>query len=249
MGRRISTGTGGAAADLLLAKQSDIRFGDADTSNFVAIQAPSTVSANYTLTLPNAVAASSGYALLSDTNGELSWGSAAPLLENNTSDASANYLLFTNATSGNLTAARVSTSNISFVPSTGLMTLNGLTVNGTTTLSETTETLNVINSYGTSQSVSFTTGNVHQLNGLTGNYTFNWTDVPTAVNRTFTLTHIIPQGATPRIPTTLQINSSTVAINWAGNVTPTGSANRQNIVSFLIWYTGTFTCVAALGSY
>jgi hypothetical protein len=249
MGRRITTGTGGANADLLLAKQSDIRFGDADTSNYIAIQAPNTVSANYTLTLPSAVAAANGYALTSTTGGDLSWASAAPSLTDESSDSGTNYLVFTSASSGNLTAARVSTSNISFVPSTGLMTVNGLTINGTTTLAETTENLNVINSYGTSQSVAFTNGNVHQLNGLSGNYTFNWTGVPTTVNRTFTLTHIIPQGGTPYRPATLQINSSSVTINWAGNVTPTGQANRQNIVSFLIWYTGSFTCVAALGSY
>lgn len=249
MGRRISNGTGGATSDLLLAQQSDIRFGDSDTSNYVAIQAPSTVSANYTMTLPSAVASSNGFALLSDTGGSLSWSSPAPTLTNETSDTGTNYLVFTNASSGNLTAARVATSNISYVPSTGVMTVNGLSINGTTSLSETTETLNVINSYGTSQSVAFSNGNVHQLNGLSGNYTFNWTGVPTTNNRTFTLTHIIPQGVTPYRPATLQINSSAVTINWAGNVTPTGQANRQNIVSFLIWYTGSFTCVAALGSY
>jgi hypothetical protein len=249
MGRRISNGTGGATSNLLLAQQSDIRFGDADTSNYVAIQAPSTVSTNYTMTLPSAVSASNGFALTSDTGGTLSWASTAPSLTDESLDAGTNYLVFTSASSGNLTAARVATSNISYIPSTGVMTVNGLTITGTTTLQETTESLNVINSYGTSQSVAFSNGNVHQINGLSGNYTFNWTGVPTTNNRTFTLTHIIPQGATPRIPTTLQINSSPVTINWAGNVTPTGSANRQNIVSFLIWYTGSFTVVAALGSY
>ena len=34
--------------------QGDVRFADADSSNYVAIQAPSTIATNFTLTLPSA---------------------------------------------------------------------------------------------------------------------------------------------------------------------------------------------------
>ena len=40
--------------DLLLKSQSDIRFYDSDSSNYIAIQSAATVGSNYTLTLPDA---------------------------------------------------------------------------------------------------------------------------------------------------------------------------------------------------
>jgi hypothetical protein len=51
--------------DITLNAQSDLRFADADSSNWVAFQAPSTVSANVTWTLPATDASVSGYALQS----------------------------------------------------------------------------------------------------------------------------------------------------------------------------------------
>jgi hypothetical protein len=131
----------------------------------------------------------------------------------------------------------------------GKLNVTELSVTGTTQINEITEVLTVVDGYGTTQSRPFSDGNVFLLNGLTGNYIFNWTGIPTTTNRTFSLTHIISQGATPRIPSALQINGTPVTINWAGNVVPTGSINRINIISFLIWYTGTFTCVASVSSY
>ena len=69
--------TGGAlTGDLTLNAQSDLRFADADSSHSVGFQAPSTVAANVTWTLPAADASVSGYALKSDGAGNLSWGLA-----------------------------------------------------------------------------------------------------------------------------------------------------------------------------
>ncbi len=53
--------------------QGNIRLADADSSNYVALQSPAALSANYTLTLPNAVAGGSNYALVGDGTGTLSW--------------------------------------------------------------------------------------------------------------------------------------------------------------------------------
>jgi len=53
---------------------SDIRFADADSSNYVAIHAPTTVSVNYTITLPAAAPTASTLVLAaSDTAGTLTW--------------------------------------------------------------------------------------------------------------------------------------------------------------------------------
>lgn len=59
--------------DVTLNAQSDLRFADSDSSNWVAFQAPATVSSNVTWTLPSADATTSGQALVSDGSGTLSW--------------------------------------------------------------------------------------------------------------------------------------------------------------------------------
>lgn len=129
-------------------------------------------------------------------------------------------------------------------------TFTTFTATGITTLSEIAETIFTISSYGTSQSTSFLNGGVYYVSGMTGNFTFNWTSVPTTTLRSFTLTLIISQGGTAYVPTTLQVNSSGVSIGWAGGVTPTGRANKIDVVSFYIYnISGTFVAIASMGSY
>jgi hypothetical protein len=110
-------------ADALLSAQNDLRFGDADSSNYVALQAPSSISTNYTLTLPDAVAGTNGFALTSDTNGVLSWSAAGAALSDNNTDSGTNYVAFTTQNTGFLTSARVATTTrpLTYQPSTGTL--------------------------------------------------------------------------------------------------------------------------------
>jgi hypothetical protein len=129
-------------------------------------------------------------------------------------------------------------------------TFTDLTATGTTTLAEITEVLVPIASYGTSQSSAFANGGVFYLTGMTGNFTFNYTGVPTTTARTITLTLILGQGGTAYVPTTLQVNSVGVTINYAGGITPSGRANKIDVASFFIYnVSGTFVAVGALSSY
>lgn len=64
------------AGDLTLNAQKDLRFADADSSNWVAFQAPSTVSTNVTWTLPSADG-SPNQVLSTDGSGTLSWATAS----------------------------------------------------------------------------------------------------------------------------------------------------------------------------
>jgi len=64
------------AADLTLNAQSDLRFADSDSSNWVALQAPATVASNVTWTLPDADG-TSGQVLSTNGTGTLSWATAA----------------------------------------------------------------------------------------------------------------------------------------------------------------------------
>ena len=66
--------------------QGDIRLGDADSSNWVAFQAPATVAADVTWTLP-AADGTTGQVLSTNGSGALSWGTAT----------AANYQEFTSS--------------------------------------------------------------------------------------------------------------------------------------------------------
>jgi len=69
--------TGGTlTGDITLNAQADVRFADSDSSHWVAFQAPSSVTANVTWTLPATDAMVSGHALKSNAAGVLSWGTA-----------------------------------------------------------------------------------------------------------------------------------------------------------------------------
>lgn len=58
--------------NVTLNSQSDLRFADADSSNWVALQAPSTVASNLTFTLPS-TDGTSGQALVTNGSGTLSF--------------------------------------------------------------------------------------------------------------------------------------------------------------------------------
>lgn len=62
--------------NITINSQGDVRFGDADSSNYVGFQAPASIAANILWTLPNSDAAVAGYALVSNAAGALSWAEA-----------------------------------------------------------------------------------------------------------------------------------------------------------------------------
>ena len=125
-------GTGGVIinGDVTIADQGDLRLREASGggTNYIAMQAASSMSANYTITWPSAVAGGSGYILSSDTSGNLSW-TALPSSALTPTDPGASstvhYVLFeTNSGSiptGGLTTLKTR-ANISFIPSTGELT-------------------------------------------------------------------------------------------------------------------------------
>ena len=67
---------GAMTGDITLNAQSDLRFADSDSSHYIAIQAPSAVAANVTLTLP-AADGTNGQVLSTNGSGALSWATAA----------------------------------------------------------------------------------------------------------------------------------------------------------------------------
>jgi hypothetical protein len=83
---KLAKAGGALTGDLTLNARADLRFADTDSSNWVAFQAPGTVAANVTWTLPATDATVSGHALKSDAAGTLSWGTAGGAAGGGTDD-------------------------------------------------------------------------------------------------------------------------------------------------------------------
>jgi hypothetical protein len=121
------TGAVSVQGDLSIANQGDLRFleASANGTNYIAMQAAAAMAANYTLTWPAAVAASSGFVLASDTSGNLSWSSAGGniAVSDSGSTATVHYPLFgTNAGSLPTSLSPLARTNLSFIPSIGELT-------------------------------------------------------------------------------------------------------------------------------
>jgi len=114
-------------SDLNIANQSDLRLleSSGNGSNYIAQQAAANMAANYTITWPAAVAATSGFVLSSDTSGNLSWASAGgniPVSDPGSS-ATVHYPFFgTNAGALPTSLSPLARTNLAFVPSTGQLT-------------------------------------------------------------------------------------------------------------------------------
>ena len=115
------TGIFKIAGDAQLQAQGDLRFADADSSNWVAFQAPATIASNITWTLP-ATDGSSGQLLSTNSSGVLGWATAGVNLTDNTIDAATHFVtLTTQTTDGSITGIRRSSSKLTFQPSTGTL--------------------------------------------------------------------------------------------------------------------------------
>ena len=126
--------SGGAfTGNITLNAQSDLRFADSDSSNYVAFEAPATVAANVTWILPSADG-SNGQVLTTNGTGTLSWSGASATNVTVTSSnvASTVYPVFVTAVGASVgLLADDSTGPLSYVPSTGVLTLAGdINVNG-----------------------------------------------------------------------------------------------------------------------
>jgi hypothetical protein len=117
----ISTGAN-VAGDF--ATTGDVRFLDSDNSNYVGFQAPATVSSDLVWTLPSADAGVSGYALVSDGAGTLSFAAAGATVSADTSTDTDFLLYFASTTTGALTAVKQD-SGLIYNPSSGLLSAAG----------------------------------------------------------------------------------------------------------------------------
>jgi len=94
------------------------------TSGSITFQAPA-AAGTQAYTWPSADAAVSGYALISNASGTLSWAAAGATIADDTS-TTALYPVMSTSSSGSLTAAKVSSSKMTFNANTGTLTVTAL---------------------------------------------------------------------------------------------------------------------------
>ena len=109
-----------STANFQLNAQADLRFADSDSSNWVAFQAPSTISSNVTWTLPSADGASNAV-LSTNASGTLSWQAPSVTLSDQTSSTNTFYPLFSGSTSGQASTVNVASTRMTFQPSSGTL--------------------------------------------------------------------------------------------------------------------------------
>jgi hypothetical protein len=133
---------------------------------------------------------------------------------------------------------------------TSLGNLVSLTVAGTTTSQQTTETLIPITGAQGTVSHDFTSGALFVHTSMVSNFTVNVRYVPTTTNRTIVVVLILIQGSAPVVPSALQIDGAAQTINWANGITPSGYANKKDMVTFTLMRTGTsWTVFGQLATY
>jgi hypothetical protein len=156
--------------------------------------------------------------------------------------------LASSLTGSNL-ASNVTLSNI-----TSLGILTGLTIQGTTTLQQTLEVYTSLITASGTVVHDCSTGVIFVHNNPTANWTANFTNVSTSTNRVISVAVLINQGAIPYVPILVQINGSPQTINWQGNITPTGNANKKDLVNFTFVSstdagTSTYTVLGSMATY
>jgi hypothetical protein len=86
---------------------------------------------------------------------------------------------------------------------------------------------------------------------MTGNFRANITGLTPVLNKVYTTTLMLSQGATAYYAQFLDISGANQTINWQGGSTPVPAANKQEIESFTMLYgpTGATAAWTIYGQY
>ena len=79
-------------------------------------------------------------------------------------------------------------------------------------------------------------GSIFYHRTMAANFTANVTNLTPVLDKVYTTTLLLSQGATGYYASTLQIGGTGQTINWQGGTVPTPAANKQEIESFTMLY-------------
>lgn len=147
------------------------------------------------------------------------------------------------------TAGTVTTNAQPNITSVG--TLTGLTVTGNMVFQQTQEVFQSKTGATGSVTHDFSTGSTFYHSSVSANFQAAITNLPTTSGRISILSLVIVQGATPYICNGVTINGgSALTIKWAGGASPTGSANKTDVMVLSIFNnSGTYNVLGQLSSY
>lgn len=117
-------------------------------------------------------------------------------------------------------------------------TVTNLTVSGILSIQETQELVNTVAAPSSTQEFNWNNGSVFYVTGITANFTANIINLPVTANRSYVVAFVLVQGSTPYMLNALQVGGASTTIQWNNASAPTGTANRWELVSFVLIYTG-----------
>jgi hypothetical protein len=130
-------------------------------------------------------------------------------------------------------------------------TVTSLTVTpGAFSVQQIQETVVTIASPGSSTTLDWNNGAIGYVTSMSANFTINITNLPTTANKSYVITLILVQGGTAYYANVLQIAGSSVTIKWPAATAPTVTANRVEVESFTLYYSGSaWTALGQLTSF
>jgi hypothetical protein len=136
---------------------------------------------------------------------------------------------------------------------TGILSIkspSGILLDGLATFNRSAEIVNTKEGATGTVVHDFSTGALFFHSNIEANFTANFTNVPTTNDRSISIALVLDQGATPYIPTSVEINSSLESIKWSGGSEPSGTANYVDIVNFTLIRSGSgWTVLGSLSTY
>jgi hypothetical protein len=130
------TGIVQSVSDLQVNAANRLRLAASNSTNFVGLRAPASVASNITYTLPGS-GVSANTVLRTDADGNLTWVAPFVSVVNQTADSATYYPAITTATSGTVTSVGVSSTKLTYQPSTGRLSSTELRATATTASSST----------------------------------------------------------------------------------------------------------------
>jgi hypothetical protein len=112
------------------------------------------------------------------------------------------------------------------------------TVSGALSIGEIQELVTTLAAPTTTQAVDWNSGAIFYVTGMSANWTANIANLPLTANRSYVIAFVLIQGGTPYMLNALQIAGSATTINWNNATPPSGTANRRELVSLVLIYTG-----------
>jgi hypothetical protein len=132
---------------------------------------------------------------------------------------------------------------------TSVGTLTSLAVTGALTYGLSVENLVALNGATGTVTHNVTLGATFYHTAPTANFTANFTNVSTTDSKATVVALVIVQGATPYIPTAMSIDGTTQTVKWNLGVSPTGTANKSDVISYTLIRVNTAWVVFGQTSY